>query len=149
MTISVTLCASICTPKTDLDGKIAFICDTDVPSIFHRPALLYVHLSQDSNLSDNSNRVNCPHLLKVVDFLDCSEAEAAILNWGVIVDLLYFRLLIEDNRIIIFDASILLIGHFNLSISKEIDTILNQPILVVVSLVIEEGCLDLSALVVN
>ena len=80
LTISVTLCASICTPKTDLDGKIAFICDTDVPSIFHRPALLYVHLSQDSNLSDNSNRVNCPHLLKVVDFLDRSEAEATILN---------------------------------------------------------------------
>jgi hypothetical protein len=57
--------------------------------------------------------------------------------------------LVKNNTIIILDACVLLVRHLHLTICKSVDLVFDQKIIVIVSLIIEEGRLDLGACRVN
>lgn len=59
------------------------------------------------------------------------------------------RVLIEYDAVVILDARVFLISHFNLTVRKGVYLVFKQEIVVVVRLVIEKCCLDLGADSVN
>lgn len=67
----------------------------------------------------------------------------------IVFYLLDFRILVKDNAVIIFDASEFLIGNPDLSLTKQVDLVLFQNLVILISLIIEESSLNLSPLRVN
>ena len=124
LAIGVAFCACICSPKTYLDRQIALICNTNITTILYRPALLNIDLGENADLGDNTNCINCTHLLEVVDFLNRCETKASVLDGCIVVNLFYFRLLIKDNGVVVLDAGVFLISHFDLAVGKEVDSVL-------------------------
>jgi len=55
------------------------------------------------------------------------------------------RVLIKDNSVLILDASVFLVRHFNLPVRECVHLVLLQVGLIVLGLVIEESGLDLRA----
>ena len=100
-------------------------------------------------MCDNPDRINSPHLFKVINLLNRRETKASILDRGIIINLFNFRLLIKDYRVVVFDACIFLVCHFNLTVGKKVDSVLNEPVFVMISLIIEESGLDLSSLTID
>ena len=70
-------------------------------------------------------------------------------NVIVIVYLLDLRILVKDNAVIIFNTREFLIGNPDLSLTKQVDLILFQNLVILISLIIEESSLNLSPLRVN
>ncbi len=57
--------------------------------------------------------------------------------------------LVKNDTIVVLYACVLLVRHLHLSVCKSVDLVFDQKIIVVVSLIIEEGRLDLGACRVN
>jgi hypothetical protein len=55
------------------------------------------------------------------------------------------RVLIENDRVVIFDTCVLLVGHFDLPIGKSVHLVILQVNFIHISLFIEKCCLNLSA----
>lgn len=149
LTFVVGLFSCICTPQTYSDTKITFICDNDILSIFNHASLFDIHLGKLSDLSDTTDCVDCSHLFKFVDFFYCVETKALRHNSLIVRNMLNSRVLIKYNTVIIFDAGVLLICHFYLTVCKSVNLVFYKRVVMIISLIVEKCCLDLSTYIIN
>ncbi len=139
----------ILSPKTDLNAQVAFVSDNNISAVLDSPTLFDVHLGKSAHINYHAYCVYRAHLLKVIDFFDRREAKAAALNAKVVVNFFNFRLLVEDNRVVVLYTCVFLVCHFDLAVCKQVNLVFNQNLVVVVCLLVEESTLDLGPLIVN
>jgi len=53
------------------------------------------------------------------------------------------RVLVKDDAVIVLNARVFLVGHLDLAVGESVDLIFEQKVVVVVSLVVEKGSLNL------
>ena len=123
---SVVLIFSILTPKTYSNAEPTFISYHYIAAVFYSSGLLNVDLGQLANLSDDADCINCTHLFKVIYFVDRIEAKALSHDAGVVGNRLNGAIFVKDNAVVIFNACVLLVSHFYLTICESVNLIFTQ-----------------------
>jgi hypothetical protein len=136
-------------PKAHLDCEAALISNNHVTTVFLRPTLFNVYLSQLPNCPYNSNGIDSSHLLELVNLFYGGKAESSRLNAHIVISLFDLRLLVKDDGVVILDAGVSLVCHLDLAICKEVNFVLYKHCVVMIGLIVEERCLDLSALAID
>ena len=140
--------ASVVTPQRHSYTKVTLISNYHISPIFNLSRLLNIDLGESAYLRDTPDTINSSHLFELTDLCNRNETETLSTDGHIIWHVLDRRVLIEHDSVLIFDAGVLLIGHFDLAIRKRVNLVLLQIGLIVLGLVIEESCLDLCAIVI-
>lgn len=146
VSFSVLGLSCIVSPQADLYLETTFVNNVNIPSILLHATLLDLDLRQSANVVHHSNSVDREHLLNGNDLFNRRETEALVLYNRVIIDFLDLRRAIEHDRVVVFDAGVLLVGHLDLSVRKQIHFVFLQLCIVLECHVVEERCLNLRPL---